>query len=829
MDVRTSTRGLQLLVVLLTLGLAVPPRGWTQQLDVTGGAAAATIAVPSTYQTVSVSDGGVLLVNAPLTVTGDMRVGPGGLVTMDAGVFVLSLTVGGRLSVELGGAIDTGGLGLPAKTTIDPVTGNPIPARSGSGSHCAPGAGATDDSVYDDALDPRLPGAGGGAVRGGGALIVSAGALHLDGILRVDGTSGTQAGGGNVDGSAGGTVNLTVGELSGGGRIRAVGGDRFNDTSSPGAGGCVRVAFDTTSFSGRFDVASGAVASERSSGSAVAVERGSGAVTVAAGVLQLRAGHRVRSLTVASGATLRLEGEAEVDEPLVVPAGATVRVASGAALGKLSLPLVRGTLLVDADTASSVPLVLTGRLVLNRRLSVPTFEARTGAVVTHDFGVRTMHLDVTGLLAVESGARVDAVGLGLEESRTIDPITGAEQVGSVGANGGSHGGLGGFADADHGGVVAPVFDDPLDPKFPGGGGGHSSNAGCCGGRGGGVLRLGAGLLRLDGALAADGAAGNHPTNAGGAGGSIVVRAGALEGSGTILARGHPVATQVSAAGGGGGGLVLLAVGASSFTGTVSAAGGPGRVAGQDGVVTELSVPVAPRIVSTPPSPATSGATYAYVPRATGTPPLSWTLASGPAGAAVDPSSGALVWTPTALGEASFELVVTNAHGEHRQAFRIGVVAPAGGVDTRGPPRFLSTPDTAARCGVPYRYSGEGAPVVAGAGPFTYSVEPALGLSPPSGLRVDPATGAFTWTPSPRDVGPNPIELRVVGAEGSNGQAFAVVVECDAGLRLGVGCGCASRGSSRGAAGSLVTLFFVGLLLNAQRPRQRCERRACQSG
>lgn len=89
-----------------------------------------------------------------------------------------------------------------------------------------------------------------------------------------------------------------------------------------------------------------------------------------------------------------------------------------------------------------------------------------------------------------------------------------------------------------------------------------------------------------------------------------------------------------------------------------------------------------------------------------------------------------------------------------------------------------------------RYSGAGAPIVAGRRPFTFSVSAALGVPLPGGLVVDATTGAFALdTESAREVGAQPMELRVVGTEGEARQSFAVLVECPGAEPPEGRCGC----------------------------------------
>jgi MYXO-CTERM domain-containing protein len=813
-------------VLAIAVVLVSPLSARAQVLVVDGSNSPYVVAAPTSVSSVSVGSGGVLIVNAPLSTTGDVTVGPNGRMTLDAGVHTLRLSVGGLLAVELGGAIDLAALGLCDNTSLDPVTAAEVQLPGGwSGSHFALGGGAGPPAGYDEPSNPTRPGASGGSSQstaespcGGGALLATAASMRIDGVVRVDGASTDSNAAG---GAAGGTLNLAAAQIGGGGVLSAEGGaNRGAGTMvSGGAGGLIRLAADAITFTGRFAVSGGTAVFPGSDGTAVLFDRSSGKALVAAGEYPLRSGESHLGIEPGVGGTLRVVGPAKVAAPIEVPAGATLILASEHALDDAVLaPVIHGTIHVDVDLSSATAMTLGGTLVLNRQLALPSFDTLSGAIVTHDPGVRTMHLVVGQRLALVAGARIDGTGLGLRAQRTLDPFTGREGTGSVGANGGSHGGLGGLVSGSTG--RAPVFDDPSDPQLPGGGGGAYSSGG--GGSGGGVLRVTAGLAQIDGAIVADGTVGDFGGFDGqGAGGTINLHAGALTGSGAIVARGGGTPSG-GGGGGGGGGLVLLATAASSFTGVVTAAGGSGAAPGGAGVVTQSTVTLAPIITSSPTARAARGAAFHYLPQVTGTPPFAWTLRAGPSAASCDAATGAFAFTPADLGVVQVELAVSNAFGEDRQAFSLVVedVDATEEASVIGPPRFVSTPGTSGRCGVPYRYSGAGAPIVAGRGPFTFSVSAALGVPLPGGLVVDATTGAFAWTPSAREVGAQPIELRVVGPEGEARQSFAVIVECPGAEPLKVGCGCGP-----GETPAVTLALGVAGLLAALRARLRTPHRA----
>lgn len=325
-----------------------------------------------------------------------------------------------------------------------------------------------------------------------------------------------------------------------------------------------------------------------------------------------------------------------------------------------------------------------------------------------------------------------------------------------------------------------------------------------------MLRLSAGTAVIDGSLNSDGTLPPPGVQLGGsgAGGSVILRVGALSGAGAITARGPQVR---EATGGGGGGLILVVSDTSAFSG-VLAAGGLGKVDGAPGVVTLRTEASAPSIVSTPPRRARIGQSYGYVPTATGTRPLSWSLAA-PTGASIDNDTGALSWTPPSQGAFPFELVVTNAFGAATQRFELAVPDEA----DDGAPRFLSTPSTAAHfLGYPTAPALCAPPEsqVRGRGPSSCD-RPSTRRSPRRCVWSPRPASSCGPPPAPRP-GTHAVEFRATGPSGVARQVFAVVVECDA--RLAVGCGCAGPQLRSAPPPWWLVLGLVGLLVRLHAPR-----------
>ncbi|AKQ66211.1 Muc19 precursor [Myxococcus hansupus] len=185
------------------------------------------------------------------------------------------------------------------------------------------------------------------------------------------------------------------------------------------------------------------------------------------------------------------------------------------------------------------------------------------AVVTHapqaNAGTHFLDLTVSNEVRIYATGKVDVSGRG---------YLGGWQPGNSDRNGkkqgnaptgadsaaGSHGGYGqGLAQA---GVESPVpiYGDYRDPSEPGSGGSGGAATSALGGNGGGLIRLQAASIRLDGELLANAESGStNNASYGGAGGGIRIDVGALTGTGAIRANG----AGRSAPYGGGGGRVAI--------------------------------------------------------------------------------------------------------------------------------------------------------------------------------------------------------------------------------------------------------------------------------
>ncbi len=159
-----------------------------------------------------------------------------------------------------------------------------------------------------------------------------------------------------------------------------------------------------------------------------------------------------------------------------------------------------------------------------------------------------LFLDTTSKIDVSSRGYLGAYSSGNNSyvGRTNGNTT---TGGSSNSSGGSYGGYGGY----YSGAVAAVYGDPLNPNEPGSGAGSDASS-WPGGNGGGLARIKAGSIQLDGTILADGQTGNY-NGGGGSGGGIRIDAGMLSGAGFIYARGG--GSSGYNRGGGGGGRIAI--------------------------------------------------------------------------------------------------------------------------------------------------------------------------------------------------------------------------------------------------------------------------------
>ncbi|MCP4373264.1 MAG: hypothetical protein GY797_34935, partial [Deltaproteobacteria bacterium] len=339
--------------------------------------------------------------------------------------------------------------------------------------------------------------------------------------------SGGSTGGYDWGGSAGGSVWLDVGVLSGSGNIQANGGHAGN---YGGGGGGGRIAIDYNSLSG-FDLQSQMVA--------VGGQGKNGRPVGSAGTIYLKTkGASLGELRLDNGAhpTSSAATELSGDWPESVHVNNNLlRLEEGSRLSEI---LGSGSSVRVEMVGSISELPGQGLIVEGATMTVQTMQGhfthlilRNGTVLTHSTGqIGGLQLDV-GTVEIDGTSKIDVVGKGLGRLAGLE-----DSNPSLHRNGASHGGLGGIA---YGGTTNPTYGDARAPTELGAGNDK---------RGGGAIKLVADSLSLDGQIMASGGSTGGYDWGGSAGGSVWLDVGVLSGSGNIQANGGHAGNY----GGGGG-------------------------------------------------------------------------------------------------------------------------------------------------------------------------------------------------------------------------------------------------------------------------------------
>ncbi|MBX3748233.1 MAG: Ig-like domain-containing protein [Verrucomicrobiae bacterium] len=423
-----------------------------------------------------------------------------------------NLVIDATSRIDVSGRGYAGGLqGYNTSLQTGRTLGNtPGSTRRHGGSHGglgAPGnlAGTVND-LYGDPFAPDSLGSGGGsdsgpAGAGGGRVTLHVTHLHLDGSILANGQSGSRFAGGG----AGGSIQILAGSVTGGGLLAAHGG---NGGSESGGGGGGRIALVA-------NTAPEALSEQ------VSALGGEGYTDGAAGTVFLRVGDDPGELV------LRGTGRESF-----LPAGHPE--------GRVVLDGAH----VAADTLAARELILRNGAILTHPPASPTTGSR-------------LHIEVDSLV-VDADSRIDVSGRGYpgglspglnQQGQTLGNLPGSPR-----RVGGSYGGLGGIGNV--GSTPNPIYGDFRNPDEPGSGGGSDSGTA---GAGGGLLRLTARAIVLDGLLLANGADGSRFAG-GGSGGGIRIVTESLLGSGSIRANGGAGGSE---SGSGGGGRIAIDYGTAS--------------------------------------------------------------------------------------------------------------------------------------------------------------------------------------------------------------------------------------------------------------------------
>jgi YD repeat-containing protein len=488
----------------------------------------------------------------------------------------LDLTVTGRVQVDGSSRIDVSARGYlggwqPGNSLSQrgmTVGFQPGSTDSAGASYGGIGgiAGGIPNPTYGDFGNPTDPGSGGGAFfaagrggNGGGLLRIKANELNLDGRILADGGAAVCC----AAGGSGGGIRIEVATLRGTGQITANGGNAATagDTNGGGGGGRIAVyyqnllGFDLTRITATGGVSTGTSPSggagtvyiqgpQTPSGELVVDNGGRIAASLSTPVSP-SAPRTVQALRVRRGAKANLAGLLAVTENVEVSSSAQLVIASGTFNLSQDIRLLTGSELV----LSGVPLrAATATIAGGSTLSHSAATAKSAFKV--DLNVATLN--------IEAGSRIDVSARGYlggwQQGNPFSErgMTLGFQSGSPERNGGSYGGLGG----NPGGTTPnSVYGDFRNPgELGSGGAGFWVNS--RGGNGGGLVRITANELNLDGSITANGGAAVCCAS-GGSGGGIRIDVGTLRGTGQIAANGGSAASDGDSNGGGGGGRVAV--------------------------------------------------------------------------------------------------------------------------------------------------------------------------------------------------------------------------------------------------------------------------------
>ncbi|HXP62695.1 MAG TPA: hypothetical protein VN829_19505 [Dongiaceae bacterium] len=523
---------------------ATTPLSGLQNVDLTVGGAAFVTASSSTIHNLVIYSNSWLS-QAPVTQPGQDYAA------------ALEFTVTADATIQAGGGITLDGTGDPYG--LGPGAGHALQVGvtgSGGGYGGLGGAGVNNapaGAAYGSLLQPVDPGSGGGGYplgiiaagsAGGGALQLSvAGSLILDGRISADGGGALYEGFG---GGSGGGLWLSAGNLSGNGVISADGGPGDLLEAGGGGGGRIAVYFGTNTFTG-----------------SLSAHGGAGANAGGAGTIYSRAfAAPLGDLVIDNG------GLRGTNTPLSTPEAFHLTVSGDA----VAYPL------------PSAPALL-----------VSSLRVDSGGGLTCLTGQSNLDLMVLGEATVSSNGWISADASGYRGTNG-GPGAGSMTDGYSGSGAGYGGAGGASLGGTPGGATYGSAEQPVD--WGSRGGLSPAYANFC--QGGGAIRLRVGgPFILNGKLSASGNAALFEGAGGGAGGSVWVTTGELQGSGLMAAGGGAGGPREG--GGGGGGRIALYCPSNNFTGSIAAPGGPGAFPGANGTVFLSAVLPAPVVLSQSPT------------------------------------------------------------------------------------------------------------------------------------------------------------------------------------------------------------------------------------
>ena len=517
--------------------------------------------------------------------TGSLRLRTGGTLRHPPAVgsdgALLVLEVETDLVIDPGAAIDVTGGGYAGNVTYP---GLQLAGSFSGGSHMGVGGvySGPAGETYGSVTRPRENGAGGrsgNSLRGGGSVTVEAGTIVVNGAIRAQGESTTRN---SWRAGAGGSIWLrSSGPVSGDGEISVRGGRPGNSDTS-GGGGALSIEHGGLHGAVADRLLAEGGAQEREGGAGTVYLHGpsstygdlvvdSGTVVGEATVLPALGGGLASPGT--SGALLET-GRGFV-QPFFEGHWIEVRSASGALRGTWRIAGIEGgaltlepngsedvdvqegdawqgiyrfdnyTLAGTVEVQSADPIRVSGTQEIRGVVEAEVVRAHDlvlleGAVLRHPSATssasRSLTIELTGDLVVETGAAIDVTGRGYPGDATHPD---AQLAGNY--SGGSHLGFGGV----YTGPPGQTYGSVTRPAENGAGG---RNGGL---PGGGSVRIVAREVVVDGDIRAEGQSTTSNSRQAGAGGSVWIRtSGTVSGEGEISVRGGRPGSNYTSGGGG---------------------------------------------------------------------------------------------------------------------------------------------------------------------------------------------------------------------------------------------------------------------------------------
>ena len=551
-------------------------------------------------------DQGVLIVdNATLTLAGAHeylvgRIINGGNITHEPSTITkvnsLNILIKKQLFIDSTSQINVTGKGLPMGVIYTPfgVAYAPASYTYSGGSHGGYGVshGSTDvaNEVYGAFDNPTTVGSGGGylfssGASGGGLIKLKAETLSLNGGLYANGQDGSGYAGG-----AGGGINLDLGSLIGTGPIQAQGG---NCSNGSGGGGRIAVRYVSGTIPQSSLSVTGGFGGSRSAPSVADYYAGAGTI-----FLQ-KIGQSTSTLISDNKFTVAVPSSMVIpttpwyfgvrnisnDDPSTF--SGTIKVLGGANMIVDNTPTTitwkTGSTVDRSRLQTRAILAETWTMSNQSDVTVSTLTAQsitlsTGSILrsftTTTTTLETLFLNITSSVTIDATSKIDVTARGCPNGYRWTASGPVAQDSAMTYAGGSYGGYG----IDHGDPGTPdkaneLYGSYFDPNETGSGGGkYVSGGNGIGGAGGGLVRISANTLVLNGTIKANGQdnlSDGDPYYISGSGGGIRLSISSFTGTGTIRADGGG---GINCPGGGGRIAIYYTSGLIDFT-KISAYGG----------------------------------------------------------------------------------------------------------------------------------------------------------------------------------------------------------------------------------------------------------------